>query len=703
MRSFFYPYRLFYLIACLLLLSYSPVLASDTDSLQHQLNKVPLQRKPQLLNRLFWSTIYQNRQQALDYAQEGLQIARRLKDERAEHGLLLCMATYYQTINERQEEVAYTLKSLRIARRLGDFEMAISELSLGETYIAYNNLNLAMEYLQSAISRVSSYDSIWFKAKIYHQMGKVYAQQKKLQEAEIYQLKALYLFNYLKNTHSTGWIHEHLSKIYLEGQQYAFAAQHLQRAEYFFSLHHNNHGLYNIHLTRGRLACALENYQEAIAAFDTAGDYLAILEENPSKEALLLLEKARVYLARQQHTAALSSANEAHLLLVAQSEEQLYLESVQLLADIHQHMGNTDEAIAFLQKGIGSVGQVDQQNKEIEFKNLSLIFQIERQNQETEILLQKAKLEKQADFQKVLLIAVSLCAVLIWLLLRAYINKRKFTRQLAHNNKSIEKHKYELIKVNDLLAHQNEVLQQINEEKESTIRVVTHDLKAPLNRIAGLLNLLRFSMPSASDDQQSYFRMIDQIIEEGSNTIHHLLDARVLAQEGIKLHFSTFSLDKLILETVEKYQGKANLKNVGIHIQPGCQQCIIRSDKYYLSRCLENLLSNAVKFCFQGKNVFIRWAVAEDRLKIEIEDEGPGIKSSEKQLLFKKYQRLTARPTGGESSVGLGLVIVKGVAEKLGGSIEFSHAPVHGAIFTLILPYEAEINRQKAHTVNEAK
>lgn len=693
MRSSFFQYHP---IAPWILISFllcaEPSQAIHTDSLIHQLATAKLEDKPQLFNQLFWRNIYNNREQAKAYAEKGLSLARSLQDLRAEHGLLICMATYYHYDNQHQKEIEFLFKSLSIARQVGAFEIAISELAIGESYTNYKKLKLASEYLESAIRRVQSYDQIWFKAKAFYRIGRVHLLQEELRKAELHQLKALQLFNYLKNTVSVGWVHETLAEIYLRKEMNTLARQHLQQAEPYFVLHTNYQGLYKVRMLYGKLAFAEQHFDTAISYFEEAEAYLAKLEDDTIKLARIQLEKAGVFLASGQPEAALQAAKTAYDALADWPGNPVYVESTKLLAKIYQFTGNHEAAFAYMQKGIESISLTEQHSQEMKYEKLLLTSELERRNQENEILTQKAQLEKQENLQNILLVTLVFCILLVWLLLWAYVNKRSYSSKLGKSHQVVERHKNALLAANKRLAQQNETLQQINEEKESTIRVVTHDLKAPLNRIAGLANILQLTLPQVTLEQRNYFQKIYQIVEEGSHTIHHLLDARVLEDEGIQFHKSTFSLDMLILEVTEKYQQKAYLKKIYLHTQG--TPCTIYSDIYYLERCLENLLSNAVKFSFPGEDIFVRWSIAGDEVRIEVEDRGPGIKPSETNLLFRKYQRLTARPTGGESSVGLGLAIVKGIAEKLEGSVHFTHARDHGAIFTLRLPYQADTNQE---------
>jgi signal transduction histidine kinase len=97
---------------------------------------------------------------------------------------------------------------------------------------------------------------------------------------------------------------------------------------------------------------------------------------------------------------------------------------------------------------------------------------------------------------------------------------------------------------------------------------------------------------------------------------------------------------------------------------------ILFADKLYLTRVFENLLSNALKFTEPGRQVFVDIIDQGESILAAIRDEGPGISAEDQMKLYNKLQRLTARPTGGESSTGLGLWIVKTILDKMEGTIE---------------------------------
>ncbi|MSU63222.1 MAG: ATP-binding protein, partial [Pedosphaera sp.] len=100
----------------------------------------------------------------------------------------------------------------------------------------------------------------------------------------------------------------------------------------------------------------------------------------------------------------------------------------------------------------------------------------------------------------------------------------------------------------------------------------------------------------------------------------------------------------------------------------------------------ENLLSNAVKYSPPEKSIFVRLAMNADGVRFEVRDEGPGLSAEDQKKLFGKFARLSAKPTGGEHSTGLGLSIVKRMVESMDGKVWCESELGRGATFIVQFP-----------------
>jgi signal transduction histidine kinase len=101
---------------------------------------------------------------------------------------------------------------------------------------------------------------------------------------------------------------------------------------------------------------------------------------------------------------------------------------------------------------------------------------------------------------------------------------------------------------------------------------------------------------------------------------------------------------------------------------------------------LENLVSNAVKYSPPGKNIFVRLKKQPSVARMEVQDEGPGLSAEDQKKLFGKFARLSAKPTGGEHSTGLGLSIVKKMVEAMNGKVWCESELGRGATFIVEFP-----------------
>lgn len=271
----------------------------------------------------------------------------------------------------------------------------------------------------------------------------------------------------------------------------------------------------------------------------------------------------------------------------------------------------------------------------------------------------------------------SLLLLVIILQVRAYYI-------LKRQNNIITKQSIEIQKQNEALARQNQQLNDLNIEKQQIIGVVSHDLKGPFNRIFAIMQLMSMSGDNLTDDQKEYVGKIHQIAVDGLNMVRNLLDSRQIDEKILDLTLEPIELKPFVSSFVKNFRSVADRKKINLHFKSP-DGVVVMADRLYLSRILDNLLSNAIKFSEKEKNVTVSIENSGEQVLLTVTDEGPGISEEDQKKLYLKFQKLTARPTGGESSTGLGLSIVKTLIEKMGGSISCKSQLDKGAAFTISL------------------
>ena len=273
---------------------------------------------------------------------------------------------------------------------------------------------------------------------------------------------------------------------------------------------------------------------------------------------------------------------------------------------------------------------------------------------------------------------IGLAVVAVSVLLLTLAKNKKQTKLMKLQNQEIEKRVKEL-------EQRNDELQKNNQEKVQLVSLVSHDLKGPFNRIFALTQLLNSSSENLSDEQKEYLSKINQIAVDGVGMVRSILESRKLDDKSVEPNQDEFDLSAFVSSIVKNYRTLAEKKKIEIISELG-SPIPIKADKLYLGRVIENLLSNAVKFSPQDKKIFVRLVSLLEVIELSIKDEGPGISKEDQLKLFQRFQTLTAQPTGGESSSGLGLFIVKTIVDKIGGNVRCESELDHGANFILRLP-----------------
>lgn len=239
---------------------------------------------------------------------------------------------------------------------------------------------------------------------------------------------------------------------------------------------------------------------------------------------------------------------------------------------------------------------------------------------------------------------------------------------------------------NDALAKLNKQEVALREEKDRFLGMAAHDLRSPLNAIIALAGILKEEAEKYDQEHREYVEYITESANQMNDLINNFLDVHRIEDGKEKTKQEKVNIKNLLKALLFKFENKAKQKEISISLDYQLDSEFVITDKSIFSQVVDNLISNAVKYSPKGKDVYVRLKKSNNSFDIEVEDEGYGIKESEKSKLFRKYQTLSVRPTAGEKSVGLGLSIVYDQMGLIGGEIACESEEGEGATFIARFP-----------------
>jgi signal transduction histidine kinase len=229
---------------------------------------------------------------------------------------------------------------------------------------------------------------------------------------------------------------------------------------------------------------------------------------------------------------------------------------------------------------------------------------------------------------------------------------------------------------------------QRNEEHDSFINAVTHELKTPLASIRLYLDTLK-ARPVAEDQRQEFYDVMLADVERLRHTVDQVLKAGVVRERQRAAVRMPLDIGELARECVD-------LAVTRHHLQPGAialeahdgASLLVRGDAEELRTVITNLLDNAVKYSAGDVRVTVSLAApAPDTIWVRVQDRGVGIPRKQLKRIFNRFYRVQARGIRQVKGTGLGLYIVRAIARAHGGRVfAQSEGEGRGATFTVELP-----------------
>jgi two-component system phosphate regulon sensor histidine kinase PhoR len=222
--------------------------------------------------------------------------------------------------------------------------------------------------------------------------------------------------------------------------------------------------------------------------------------------------------------------------------------------------------------------------------------------------------------------------------------------------------------------------------KSDFIANVSHELKTPLSLIRMFGELIATGKHKGEGSAREYGGIITRESERLAHLIDNVLDFARLERGKASYSFAEGRLDEVVERALDVCRYRLDKEKMRLRTEIDDDLPPVRMDEDAMALVLINLVDNAVKYAGEGGEVAVRLSRAPGAVALQVRDKGPGISADEQQRIFERFYRATNARMRNVRGSGIGLALVKHIAEAHGGRVEVSSAPGQGATFTVFVP-----------------
>ena len=690
------------IMLCLLVIATSglPLLSQPRiiDSLKALIHSLPPDTSRVIaLNRLAFELRGVSPLERERYGEQALVLARTLDYPKGVAQALTNLGGALWEQGHYAQAIGYQERAVALHSALQDKpNLALALNSLGLIYSDQGNYSLALEHFLHALKLREEINDKRGQQITISNIGTVYQQQGDITAAQEYYFKALKIAEEINDKRGTSIALANIGGAYFQQGAYDNALEYDTRALRVSEMVGSNSSTSYVLNKIGLVLAKMGKVREALTYQERA--YKTALSAGNSKVlAHALHGMASAYQSLGRNSEALVYAQQALDTAKNIGLAAIIKDASELLASVHAAQGRYKEAFEAHQqfKQMSDSAQNLESRKRI--ANLETNYKLRQQEIENERLqaqftAQRAETQQQRILTFAVLVGLILVIVLAIVLAQANNNKKRDNTELHRQQSLLEEQAQEIEITNTQLQEQNIALQELNREKNEFLGIAAHDLKNPLASIVLTAQLLhRKDAQINSEARLSRLVNIEQVAARMQEIIANLLDVNAIESGGITLTLSKQTLSDVAKSVTEEYRDVAAKKRITLHFDDAeASNACIQADGGRLREVLENLVSNAVKYSFFDANVYVTIEASIDKVRCTVADEGPGISNDDKRKLFGKFARLSAQPTAGEHSTGLGLSIVKKLVEMMHGTIWCESELGKGAAFTVEFPRECD-------------
>lgn len=664
-------YCLAFIPALLLALSSPCYAQSKIDSLEQVLKeKLDDAHRLKVINELIYVYKDVNDNRAYDLSKQGLELTSKTKNKIDIGRAYLNYALAMESRGEYQTSLEFNRKGYEVFESIPDStQMSAALNNIGIAYNQIGDYGNAVYFILKAIHIDELRKDVFNASTDYVNLAESYFKSKNFSPAALWARKAYTNSQQLGDRIIEGYAAEILATILIEQNK-------MDSAHYFIRIAKKISTDFNNEYIAARCMSHLGKLFFKTSQVDSAKHYLkkTIASCHDKYFADVLLPSkiilSKCYALEKNWKDAHREITEALAISRKIKNRNLAMECCLLLSSIYHHQQNDTDAFRYLELASHYKDTIMSQSISASIDAKTTDFSLEREKKEKQLVLSNLLQRDEEVTRQRYILALAAFGLVSLITIIFLIRKSNIDRKVAYVQ----------------LTLKNYELARLNQEVNGLINTIVHDLKSPLNSLQGIFYLMNLELKGEKETELAQLlKQGNVVLAGGYEIVKELLDLREIEGNAILVEPEKFSLKNFFTAIHANFSSLASQKEITLQVD--ADDVEIESDRMLLKRVVDNLVSNAIKFSSKQRTVMVRAKAESQRIIIQIIDQGQGFHQSDMDKVFGKFQKLSARPTGGESSNGLGLAIVKLLVTRLKGTIELKTEWGKGSTFTIDLPH----------------